>query len=177
MIGHFPYTGGRFGGQLMERRRIVRVLAMSGAGLWTQQRFRSAPLLQAQDASRPELLPLFPLDLVLLPHTNLPLHIFEPRYKEMIGDCLRNGWEFGMLAVEGQSVNSIGCTASISDVLEKFPDGRMNIMVQGRRRFEISMLNDEKSYLRGKPEFFDDDANEVPVEEKRRQRAIELYGR
>src|SRR6266446_7107780 len=177
MIGHFPYTGGRFGGQLMERRRIVRVLAMSGAGLWTQQRFRAAPLLQAQDASRPELLPLFPLDLVLLPHTNLPLHIFEPRYKEMIGDCLRNHWEFGMLAVEGQSVNSIGCTASISDVLEKFPDGRMNIMVRGRRRFEISMLNDEKSYLRGKPEFFDDDANEVPVEEKRRQRAIELYGR
>src|SRR5437667_433649 len=65
MVGHFPYTGGRFGGQLMERRRIVRVLAMSGAGLWTQQRFRAVPLLQAQDASRPELLPLFPLDLVL----------------------------------------------------------------------------------------------------------------
>ncbi len=120
MIDHFPYTGGRFGGQLMERRRIVRVLAMSGAGLWTQQRFRAAPLLQAQDASRPELLPLFPLDLVLLPHTNLPLHIFEPRYKEMIGDCLRNGWEFGMLAVHDQSVTAFGCTElPSSDLLER----------------------------------------------------------
>src|SRR5882762_7213774 len=82
-----------------------------------------------------------------------------------------------MLAVEGQSVNSIGCTASISDVLEKFPDGQMNILVRGRRRFEISELNDEKSYLRGKPEFFDDDATESPAEEELRQRAVQLYGR
>src|SRR5207249_7502835 len=70
------------------------------------------------------------LDLVLLPHTNLPLHIFEPRYKEMIGDCLRNGWEFGMLAVHDQSVAALGCTASITKVLERFPDGRMNIIVR-----------------------------------------------
>jgi len=176
MIGHFPYTGGRFGGQLMERRRIVRVLAMSGAGLWTQQRFRAAPLLQAQDASRPELLPLFPLDLVLLPHTNLPLHIFEPRYKEMIGDCLRNGWEFGMLAVHDQSVTAFGCTASITKVLERFPDGRMNIIVRGQRRFEISELNDQKSYLRGTPEFFDDDPAELPSSDLL-ERSMALYSR
>src|SRR2546428_6212850 len=149
MIGHFPYTGGRFGGQLMERRRIVRVLAMSGAGLWTQQRFQAAPLLQAQDASRPELLPLFPLDLVLLPHTNLPLHIFEPRYKEMIGDCLRNGWEFGMLAGYDQSVTAVGCYASITQVLERFPDGRMDIICRGPRPFEILGINHQKAYLRG----------------------------
>ena len=176
MIDHFPYTGGRFGGQLMERRRIVRVLAMSGAGLWTQQRFRAAPLLQAQDASRPELLPLFPLDLVLLPHTNLPLHIFEPRYKEMIGDCLRNGWEFGMLAVHDQSVTAFGCTASITKVLERFPDGRMNIIVRGQRRFEISELNDQKSYLRGAPEFLDDDPAELPSSDLL-ERSMALYSR
>src|SRR6266850_2523737 len=164
----------------LDRRRIIQLLA-AAMGLWARGQLPATTLLEAgiaQDLPRAEpLLPLFPLDLVLLPHTNLPLHIFEERYKEMIQDCLRNGWEFGMLAVEGQSVHSIGCTAFISEVLEKFPDGRLNIMVRGRRRFEISMLNDEKSYLRGKPEFFDDDANEVPVEEKRRQRAIELYGR
>src|SRR6266446_491405 len=176
MIGHFPYTGGRFGGQLMERRRIVRVLAMSGAGLWTQQRFRAAPLLQAQDASRPELLPLFPLDLVLLPHTNLPLHIFEPRYKQMIGDCLGNGWEFGMLAVQQQSVAAIGCTASITEVLERFPDGRMNILVRGQRPFEISQLNDEKSYLRGRPQFLVDDPSEVPSPDLL-ERSMALYAR
>src|SRR3989442_11236285 len=146
MIGHFPYTGGRFGGQLMERRRIVRVLAMSGAGLWTQQRFRAAPLLQAQDASRPELLPLFPLDLVLLPHTNLPLHIFEPRYKEMIGDCLRNGWEFGMLAVHDQSGTALWCNGPVTQRRGRFPPGPSNTTVRGPRRFWNSALNDPKSY-------------------------------
>src|SRR5256712_5865716 len=176
MIDHFPYTGGRFGGQLMERRRIVRVLAMSGAGLWTQQRFRAAPRRQAQDASRRELLPLFHLDLVLLPHTNLPLHIFEPRYKEMIGDCLRNGREFGMLAVHDQSVTAFGCTASITKVLERFPDGRMNIIVRGQRRFEISELNDQKSYLRGTPEFVDDDPAELPSSDLL-ERSMALYSR
>src|SRR5712691_34302 len=147
----------------MERRRVARLLAMSAAGLWSQHRFRTTSVLEAQDASRAEpLLPLFPLDLVLLPHTNLPLHIFEPRYKQMIGDCLGNGWEFGMLAVQQQSVAAIGCTASITKVLERFPDGRMNILVRGQRRFEISQLNDEKAYLRGGPQFFDDDPAELP---------------
>jgi Lon protease-like protein len=158
----------------MERRRIVHFLAMSAAGLWTQQGFRGASLLKAQDTSRPEpLLPLFPLDLVLLPHTNLPLHIFEPRYKEMIGDCLSNGWEFGMLAVADRSVAAIGCTASVTKVFERFPDGRMNILVRGQRRFEISELNDEKSYLRGTPQFFDDDA-ELPSSELQ-ERSMGLY--
>jgi Lon protease-like protein len=116
------------------------------------------------------------LDLVLLPQTNLPLHIFEERYKEMIGDCLQNGWEFGMLAVDGQSVEPIGCTASITKVLDRFPDGRMNILVRGSRRFEVSMLNRDKSYLRGKPRFFEDEPGE-PVPAAMRERAIELYRR
>src|SRR5207245_7810946 len=99
--------------------------------------------------------------LVLLTHTNLPLHIFEPRYKEMIGDCLRNGWEFGMLAVHDQSVTAFGCTASITKVLERFPDGRMNIIVRGQRRFEISELNDQKSYLLGTPEGSEENTSEI----------------
>ena len=161
----------------MERRRIVQLLAMSAAGLWTQYRHRGVSLLEAQDTSRPEpLLPLFPLDLVLLPYTNLPLHIFEPRYKEMIGDCLRNSWEFGMLAVEDKSVAAIGCTASITKVLERFPDGRMNIIVRGQRRFEISELNDEKSYLRGRPEFFGDDPGELASSDLL-ERSMALYSR
>jgi Lon protease-like protein len=122
------------------------------------------------------LLPLFPLELVLFPHTNLPLHIFEERYKEMIQDCLKNRWEFGILAVQEQTVKNIGCTASISDVVTRFPDGRMNIMVRGVRCFEITQLNDEKSYLRGRPKFLADDDTE-PVVEGIRQRAIQLYDR
>jgi Lon protease-like protein len=132
--------------------------------------------LTSQSIRRPEpLLPLFPLDLVLLPQTNLPLHIFEERYKEMIGDCLDNGWEFGMLAADSQGIEAIGCTASISQVLDRFPDGRMNILVRGRRRFEISQLNREKSYLRGTPAFLDDDsADPMPAD---RERAMKLYRR
>jgi len=166
--------------ETLHRRRIIQ-LVLATMGPWARGQLSATSLLEvgiAQDLPRPEpLLPLFPLDLVLLPYTNLPLHIFEERYKEMIGDCLRNGWEFGMLAVQGQSVRSIGCTAFISEVLEKFPDGRLNILVRGRRRFEISQLNDEKSYLRGKPEFFDDDATESPAAEELREHAIQLYGR
>jgi Lon protease-like protein len=164
----------------LDRRRIIQ-LAAAAMGLWARGQLSATSLLEAgmaQDLPHPEpLLPLFPLDVVLLPHTTLPLHIFEERYKEMIQDCLENGWEFGMLAVEGRSVHSIGCTAFVSEVLERFPDGRLNILVRGRRRFEISQLNDEKSYLRGKPEFLDDDATESPAAEELRERAIQLYSR
>lgn len=155
------------GGQKMKRRTFIQLLPAAAIGL---------PLSSQNIISVEPLLPLFPLDLVLLPETNLPLHIFEERYKEMIGDCIDNGWEFGMLAVFGQSVEPIGCTASISKVLDRFPDGRMNILVRGRRRFEISMSNREKSYLRGKAEFFEDDPAE-PVPAALRDRAFGLYRR
>src|SRR6266850_1233666 len=153
--------------QLMERRRFVQLLSAAAMGFPAT----------SQDVPRPEpLLPLFPLELVLLPQTNLPLHIFEERYKDMIRDCLENRWEFGILAVVDRSLESVGCTASISEVLDKFPDGRMNILVRGRRRFEISMLNQEKSYLRGKPMFFGDDPAEPPAMELR-ERAVDLHRR
>jgi Lon protease-like protein len=151
----------------MKRRTFIQLLPAAVIGL----RLPFQGILPAEP-----LLPLFPLDLVLLPQTNLPLHIFEERYKEMIGDCIENRWEFGMLAVEGQSVESIGCTASITKVLDRFPDGRMNILVRGRRRFEISMLNREKSYLRGTPEFFEDEPAE-PLPPAMSERAIGLYRR
>jgi Lon protease-like protein len=165
------------GGQHMERRRIIQLLAAGATSLWAGHQFNAASLLKAQDLTRPEpLLPLFPLDLVLFPYTNLPLHIFEERYKEMIQDCLENRWEFGMLAVQDQTVKSIGCTASVSEVVTRFGDGRLNILVRGGRRFEITELNQEKSYLRGKPQFLDDDATEPAAEELRR-RSIQLYDR
>jgi Lon protease-like protein len=150
----------------MERRKFIRLLPAVAIGL---------PFVSQNIPGTEPLLPLFPLDLVLLPQTNLPLHIFEERYKEMIGDCLDKGWEFGMLAARTQGIESVGCTASISEVLERFPDGRMNILVRGRRRFEISQLNREKSYLRGTPAFLDDDPAEPPTAE--RERAMKLYRR
>ena len=158
----------------MERRRAIQLLAAAASGLWADPQF---PATLQDLPVRAPLLPLFPLDLVLFPHTNLPLHIFEERYKEMIQDCLKNQWEFGMLLVQDQSVKTIGCTASISEVVDRYPDGRLNILVRGQRRFEISMLNEAKSYLRGKPQFFEDEANEPAADEQFRQRAIQLYAR
>ncbi len=179
----------------MKRRGLIKLFAAAAAGLWAKQQLPASAFLQAaapangagkasipiapvsQVRPLPELLlPLFPLSLVLFPRTNLLLHIFEERYKEMIQDCLQNHWEFGVLLVQEGTLENIGCTASISEVIHRFPDGRMNIRVRGRRRFEISLLNQQKAYLRGKPQFFVDGETEAPVGELQ-QEARRLYGR
>lgn len=154
----------------MQRRRVIQLLAGVATSLLASHTLPGSILRASQDKP---LLPLFPLDLVLFPHTDLPLHIFEERYKEMIKDCLENRREFGMLLVADQSVKEIGCTASITEVLATYPDGRMDIMVRGQRRFELGSLNEEKSYLRGAPTILDDDTTESSSE--LRKRAIELY--
>ena len=103
------------------------------------------------------LLPLFPLQVVLLPGSQLPLHIFEDRYKEMIGEVLRDKLEFGVVLASEKGIVNTGCTATIDRVLREYPDGRLDILTRGRRRFEVLLLNDERSFLRGAVEFFDDD--------------------
>jgi Lon protease-like protein len=103
------------------------------------------------------LLPLFPLQVVLLPGSQLPLHIFEERYKEMIGEVLRDKLEFGVILASSRGIVDTGCTGTVDRVLREYPDGRLDIMVRGRRRFEVLLLNEERSFLRGSVEFFDDD--------------------
>ncbi len=93
-------------------------------------------------------LPLFPLGVVLFPEAELPLHIFEDRYKELIEDVLREESEFGVVLASEKGLANIGCTAVIEKVLKKYPDGRMDILARGRRRFEIILLDEERSYLR-----------------------------
>src|SRR4029077_1980579 len=110
------------------------------------------------------LLPLFPLQVVLLPGTALPLHIFEDRYKEMIGEVLRDKLEFGVVLASEKGIVNTGCTATVDRVLREYPDGRLDILTRGRRRFEVLLLNDERSFLRGAVEFFDDD-DPQPTEE------------
>jgi Lon protease-like protein len=120
------------------------------------------------------LLPLFPLQVVLLPGAELPLHIFEDRYKEMIGEILRERQEFGVVLASEKGIVNTGCTATIDKVLRRYPDGRLDIVVRGRRRFEILLLNDERAYLRGAVDFFDDE-QAVPPTADMQQRAIEGY--
>lgn len=93
------------------------------------------------------LLPLFPLDLVLLPGVPLTLHIFEPRYKEMIKECLDHKSVFGMIRSQEESLANIGCTAEIMNVLKKYPDGRMNILAEGKKRFEVLQVNQDRAFL------------------------------
>jgi Lon protease-like protein len=119
------------------------------------------------------LLPLFPLELVLFPGVPLPLHIFEPRYKEMIGECLREQSEFGVVRVSGGGVAATGCAAGIVDVVKTYDDGRMDILTEGRRRFEVLSVDQERAFLRGDVLYFSDEEDRPPAPEA--QKAIRLY--
>ncbi|MFN7997694.1 MAG: LON peptidase substrate-binding domain-containing protein [Bryobacteraceae bacterium] len=112
-----------------------------------------------------QLLPLFPLQVVVFPRTQLPLHIFEDRYKEMVGEAIRESSEFGIVLAKEQGIVNAGCTVSVEKVLKKYPDGRMDIVTVGRRRFELVMLNEERAYLQGEVQYFDDDDAEPPPPE------------
>ena len=101
-------------------------------------------------------IPLFPLGLVLLPQMPLHLHIFEERYKIMIGECLEKNKEFGIVYFNGTDIQAIGCTASIQRVLKRYDDGRLDILTRGENRFEINEVVDHKPYLEAGVTFFDD---------------------
>ena len=92
------------------------------------------------------LLPLFPVDLVLLPGAPLLLHIFEPRYKEMIAECLELKKPFGVVRASSEGVADIGCTAEIVAVTKKYDDGRMDILTRGVDRFEVLEVHHERSF-------------------------------
>lgn len=119
------------------------------------------------------LLPLFPLDVVLFPGTPLPLHIFEPRYKEMIGECLAHDKPFGIVRTLEEGLADIGCTAEIVTVVKKYPDGRLDIVVQGRERFQIVNVNQDLSFLRAEIRPFPDDPGITPPDET--ARAADLH--
>lgn len=114
-----------------------------------------------------ELLPLFPLRLVLVPNAQLALHIFEDRYKEMIGEAIDKRSEFGIVLASEKGIVNTGCTAMVDKVVKRYDDGRMDIVAIGRRRFEILLLNEEKDYLRGAVEFFDDEDARTPSADAR----------
>jgi Lon protease-like protein len=129
---------------------------------------------ESHNSSMHRWLPLFPLRVVLLPAAELPLHIFEDRYKEMIGAALRDKTEFGIVLANEKGIVNTGCTAAVERVLREYADGRLDILVVGRRRFELLEIDDQLAYLRGSVEYFDDDDASAP-EEDARARAIAGY--
>lgn len=107
------------------------------------------------------LLPLFPLEIVVFPSAPLPLHIFEPRYKEMIGECLAQDRPFGMVRARENALSAIGCSARIVTVIRKYEDGRLDIAAEGTQRFEIIQVNQERSFLQAEVAFFEDETSTV----------------
>ena len=123
--------------------------------------------------------PLFPLPVVLLPTEVVPLHIFEERYKVMIGECLDEEREFGVVWLSDSGLREVGCTAAISEVLETMDDGRMNILVRGSHPFKLLRRIEDLPYPAGDIELLDDD--DAPPDasslDEARERYVELVER
>jgi Lon protease-like protein len=100
--------------------------------------------------------PLFPLGLVALPEELVPLHIFEERYRTMIGECLERGTEFGIVWAADEGVRPVGCAMEIAEVLERLEDGRLNILTRGTRPFRIVDERHDLAYPAGTVEFLVD---------------------
>jgi Lon protease-like protein len=119
------------------------------------------------------LLPLFPLEVVLLPGAPLPLHIFEPRYREMIRECRADNSPFGVVRAVDDGIAELGCTAEIVTVTKEYPDGRLDLIAAGRRRFEVLELNRERSFLQAEVLFVPDEPDAASPED--RARAIQAH--
>jgi Lon protease-like protein len=122
---------------------------------------------------RPERIPLFPLNVVLLPGAELPLHIFEPRYREMVRNALENKAEFGMLLALPSGMAPLGCTAEIMEVLKREDDGAMDILTVGRAPFRVLELFAEAPLLEGHVEYLTD--CELPLSTPVPKALLELY--
>jgi Lon protease-like protein len=111
---------------------------------------------------------LFPLGMVLLPGERAPLHIFEPRYKELISECLAEDCEFGLLFADDDGPREIGTTAAVVEVLERFDDGRLNIVVEGRERFRIVEATEGRSFTTAQIASLEDATEEPTQDEQER---------
>ena len=118
---------------------------------------------------------LFPLGLVLLPSEQVPLHIFELRYQELIGESLEQGVPFGIVYADDDGLRQVGTLATVSEVVERFDDGRLNILVEGGERFRLLELTPGRSFVTGRVEPMDD--QDDPAEELEVERALSLFAR
>jgi Lon protease-like protein len=116
--------------------------------------------------------PLFPLGMVALPSELIPLHIFEERYKTMIARVLEEKTEFGIVWVADDGLRAIGCACEVSEVLERMPDGRVNLVARGTRPFRIESRQDELAYPAGVIEFLDDRDERVDADIREAAHAV-----
>ena len=142
----------------------MAALQMSGIIVW--------------DLMQLECIPLFPLNVVLYPGADLPLHIFEPRYRQMVQQCIKNKSTFGILLALPKGIVRVGCTAEIRQVVNRYKDGRMDIVAVGRAPFRIVELINADDYgedklLEGQVDYLDD--RERAVDAQVRRDLVGLY--
>jgi Lon protease-like protein len=117
---------------------------------------------------------LFPLGIVLLPSEQVPLHIFEPRYRELIGECIELDQEFGLVYADEDGIRETGTRARVTAVLERFDDGRLNVVVAGGGRFVVERMTHGRSFMTAETTDVDDDGT-VSVEDSTRTTAIGTF--
>ncbi|HMD06537.1 MAG TPA: LON peptidase substrate-binding domain-containing protein [Candidatus Acidoferrum sp.] len=122
---------------------------------------------------RPDRIPLFPLNVVLLPGADLPLHIFEPRYLEMVDRCLKEKLEFGVLLALPKGVARVGCTAEIIEVAKRHEDETMDILTVGRERFRVIEFFEENPLAEGQVDYLED--RDAAANPSMRRELLELY--
>ncbi|MFK7849300.1 MAG: LON peptidase substrate-binding domain-containing protein [Rhodothermales bacterium] len=125
---------------------------------------------------------IFPLELVLYPHEQLPLHIFEDRYKEMVTHCLDQQIPFGIILVNDGKLAEVGSTAIIEQVVTSYEDGRMDILVQGVQRFRVTQVLEQEVYMTAEIEYLKEPDEPIRVDLRERvitqhMRLLELAGK
>ena len=158
----------------VQRRDARRLVALhvevgrghGGAGTVAPRRYALAMAPLVRD------FPLFPLGLVALPSELIPLHIFEERYKTMMARVLEEEGEFGIVWVADDGLRPVGCACEIAEVLERMPDGRLNLVARGTRAFRIEARQEELAYPAGTVEFLDDRTEEPDAEAAAEAHAI-----
>ena len=119
---------------------------------------------------------LFPLGLVLLPTEQVPLHIFEPRYRELIAECLDQEEPFGLVFADDDGLRRVGSLASVVEVTDRLDDGRLNVVVEGGDRFRLVELTEGRSFHTGTIEPLGDLENDPPSAEEV-ERATAVFSR
>ncbi len=122
---------------------------------------------------QPDRIPLFPLNVVLFPGEQLPLHIFEPRYRRMVRECLDSKTPFGMLLALPDGIVRVGCTAEILEVIKRYDDGRMDIVTVGRDPFRVVELFSDDPLLEGHVDYLED--TESAAAPQSIKQLVELY--
>lgn len=118
---------------------------------------------------------LFPLNIVVFPESSVPLHIFEPRYKQLVNVALDEHKDFGINLVDSSRLYQTGCTVEVSEVTRRYPDGRLDVIVTGKSRYTLRSLREgEELYYVGIVDYFGDEEDE-PIDTGLRAECIALY--